>query len=306
MGSGTDHVLVRVFVTLQLLGCFAFALMVFSALVFPSVKRHPIWYNFCMSWIIFSLSYCLLAFAGQQHTPQTRNVCIAQAAMVYAAPFIAGAASLSLVTLLLINILSALSSVLKKRYPFTLAVAITSPWVCWIGVLTGAIVFILRDPSVVALSENGTYCVLTKSPIPRFTALGTVFFSVLILTLETLIIYYLWRNRSMARVWSQSFGIAVRLLVFTAVAFTSGIAGMVFASTEERGVEFDIMIAIVPPATAIIFGTQFDLWEGYLFWKRHSSFSPDDTRQLTTIATMTIPTLQDTVELRRESISFSR
>ncbi|KAH6908796.1 hypothetical protein BKA70DRAFT_252961 [Coprinopsis sp. MPI-PUGE-AT-0042] len=242
--SNTNHVLVRVFVILQLLGCFAFAFMVFSALVFPSVKRHPIWYNFCASWIIFSLSYSLLSFAGQQQTQRTHNVCVAQAAMVYAAPFIAGAASLSLVALLLMNILSALSGVLKKRYPIALAVAIAGPWILWIGVLTGAIVFIVRDQSVVDMSANGTFCVVTRSPIPRFTAIATAFFSVTILSLETLIIYHLYRNRGVTTVWRQSSGIAVRLLVFTVVVLTSGIIGLVFASTEERGVAFDVLIAI--------------------------------------------------------------
>jgi hypothetical protein len=65
--------------------------MVFSAILFAStVKRHPIWFNFCLSFIVFSLSYSLLAFAGQQGQEDVTKggVCIAQAAMVYAAPFL--------------------------------------------------------------------------------------------------------------------------------------------------------------------------------------------------------------------------
>ncbi|KAH6901220.1 hypothetical protein BKA70DRAFT_1309898 [Coprinopsis sp. MPI-PUGE-AT-0042] len=90
--SSETNALVRVFITLQLTGCFAFAFMVFSAILFAStVKRHPIWFNFCLSFIVFSLSYSLLAFAPgrqQRNEAPSEGVCIAQAVMVYAAPFL--------------------------------------------------------------------------------------------------------------------------------------------------------------------------------------------------------------------------
>ncbi|KAH6880228.1 hypothetical protein BKA70DRAFT_1447512 [Coprinopsis sp. MPI-PUGE-AT-0042] len=222
--------------------------MVFSAILFAStVKRHPIWFNFCLSFIVFSLSYSLLAFApGQQGRD---GVCIAQAAMVYAVPFLwvslAPSASLALVALLLMNILSALSTSVKKRYPMTLTIALAGPWILWAAVLTGAVVFIFRDRSVVALSDNGTYCIVTRSPLPRLAAISSAVFAVGILILEIIIASLLYRHRAIKDVFSQSISMAIRIFIFTAVAVTAAVAGLIFACTDRRGVVFDVMIAIV-------------------------------------------------------------
>lgn len=41
---------------------------------------------------------------------------------------------------LLMNIVSALSTSVKKRHPIVLTVALAGPWILWAAVLTGAIV----------------------------------------------------------------------------------------------------------------------------------------------------------------------
>ncbi|KAH6901207.1 hypothetical protein BKA70DRAFT_1388432 [Coprinopsis sp. MPI-PUGE-AT-0042] len=303
--SSETNALVRVFITLQLTGCFAFAFMVFSAILFAStVKRHPIWFNFCLSFIVFSLSYSLLAFApGQQgRDGAPEGVCIAQAAMVYAAPFLAPSASLALVALLLMNIVSALSTSVKKRYPMTLTIALAGPWILWAAVLTGAIIFILRDRSVVALSDNGTYCIVTRSPLPRLAAISSAVFAVGILVSEVIIASLLYRHRAIKDVFSQSISMAIRIFIFTAVAVTAAVAGLIFACTDRRGVIFDVMIAIVPSTTAVIFGTQMDLWEGYMFWRKRSGTDARVRRFSTSVVgTMTVPSSQGTISIRASS-----
>ncbi|KAH6871456.1 hypothetical protein BKA70DRAFT_1355756 [Coprinopsis sp. MPI-PUGE-AT-0042] len=282
--SSETNALVRVFITLQLTGCFAFAFMVFSAILFAStVKRHPIWFNFCLSFIVFSLSYSLLAFApGQQgRDGAPEGVCIAQAAMVYAAPFLAPSASLAL---LLMNIVSALSTSVKKRYPMTLTIALAGPWILWAAVLTGAIIFILRDRSVVALSDNGTYCIVTRSPLPRLAAISSAVFAVGILVLEVIIASLLYRHRAIKDVFSQSISMAIRIFIFTAVAVTAAVAGLIFACTDRRGVIFD------------------DLWEGYMFWRKRSGTDARVRRFSTSVVgTMTVPSSQGTISIRASS-----
>lgn len=51
--------------------------------------RCLVWYSFCASWLVFSASFSLLAFAGQQFSAtQSEGLCIAQAGLVYAAPIL--------------------------------------------------------------------------------------------------------------------------------------------------------------------------------------------------------------------------
>ncbi|TFK25327.1 hypothetical protein FA15DRAFT_590696 [Coprinopsis marcescibilis] len=259
--------LVHVFVILHMMGCFAFVLMVFSALAFPKVKRHPIWYNFCLAWVVFSLSYALLSFGGQQFSTPSRSLCITQAALVYAAPFLSGCASLALVGQLLFKILSALSYVTAPQtYTIYNVAAIGFPWIAWISTLLGIILHVRNDDSRVALSPNATFCVVLRSPIPRLTAVSSVVFSVAMLCLEGAIICMLYRNRAIKDILNQSNAMAFRVTIYTgaAVIATGYIAASTFkiqertidilllryraatafAATNQRGAVFDVIVAL--------------------------------------------------------------
>jgi dipeptide/tripeptide permease len=51
------------------------------------IRRHPVWINFALTWIIFGISYILLYICGQAHGPEpSLSLCLSQAALVYAAP----------------------------------------------------------------------------------------------------------------------------------------------------------------------------------------------------------------------------
>ena len=78
------------FFTLQLIGAALFVLIIISASRFCNTKRHPIFFSFCISWIVFSISYALLLLSGQPfHTPEP-TLCTIQAALCYAAPILYG------------------------------------------------------------------------------------------------------------------------------------------------------------------------------------------------------------------------
>lgn len=79
---------VRAIMTLHMIACFAFSFMLLSAVILPEVKRHTVWYSFCLSWIFFTLSYSLLSFGGQQFNGRADGLCAAQAVMVHTAPFL--------------------------------------------------------------------------------------------------------------------------------------------------------------------------------------------------------------------------
>ncbi|KAL6310177.1 hypothetical protein BKA93DRAFT_187823 [Sparassis latifolia] len=81
-------------------GHIALPILVFIYLVSKKVRahRHPTVVNFCVTWIIYSVTYCLLAYGGNNYdeTPPER-LCIVQAAMIYGAPSMAVVAGLILV-----------------------------------------------------------------------------------------------------------------------------------------------------------------------------------------------------------------
>ncbi|KAH6880183.1 hypothetical protein BKA70DRAFT_1344053 [Coprinopsis sp. MPI-PUGE-AT-0042] len=267
-----DQAMILLCWALHLIGCFIFAFMLVSAILFAStVKRHPIWYNFCLSFIVSSLPYSLLAFVGEREDPlelPKRRLCIAQAVLIYAAPFLAPSASVVMVVLLLLNILSTLSGGERETPPIILVVSLVSPWVLWAGALSWTITFILRDITSVRLSVHGTVCMADRSLLPKVAGISAAVFGVTLLALESVIFYLLFKHRALKGVFAESIAMAVRISVFTGVAVIAAVTGLVFAGSKSTGGIPYVMIATVPFTTAITFATQRDLWERYMFWRK--------------------------------------
>ncbi|TFK41760.1 hypothetical protein BDQ12DRAFT_733211 [Crucibulum laeve] len=264
-----NEALVRAFIGLQLAGAFSFLLMVGSALVLKSVKRHAIWFSFCISWIIFGLSYTLLSFAGRQFSTPSFGLCVTQAALVYSAPPLAGCTSLSLVSHLLLSIITALSqSAVKTSHKQFIRALVILPWLIWIAITIAFLVFGIRHADDVRLSFNGTYCLLVNTPISKVTSVFATAASVLIISAEVMIGVLLFKYRAIVDIFSQSVTMAIRIVIFTFLGMTAIVMGLVFTLTEQRGIQYDIVVAMLPPGTAFIFGTQLDLLYGWTCWRR--------------------------------------
>jgi len=306
MGSGRDTTLINTFLALQISGATAFALIVLSACIFRGAKRHPIWFSFCISWIAFGISYVFLLIAGQQYKqPPARIPCTIQAALVYAAPFLVMGTSLGLITHLLLNVLSALAQLSKKKtYRTFINILVTLPWMVWVAVFVGVIVFGLSHERQVALSPNGTFCVIQDSSIPKVTAVSATIASTAIIGVEFAIAILLYRNRAIVNIFSQSLAMAVRILIFTILGFGALSVGLVFTITRTRGVQFDLIIAILPPAAALTFGTQLDLLRGWVFWKEPQAVVPDQS--LLTLTTVGSISSQVAPSTRRPSVVARR
>ncbi|KAF8886777.1 hypothetical protein BD779DRAFT_1529616, partial [Infundibulicybe gibba] len=129
VSEAIDQHLVYVFNVLHLVGAVGFTLILISAFL-SRAKRHPIWFNFCVSWIAYCLSACTLFFAGQTANPSVK-LCIVQAALAYSAPPLVASATLSLVIYLLLALRS-LGPGENIRYR-TATLLLAVPWAAWLG-----------------------------------------------------------------------------------------------------------------------------------------------------------------------------
>ncbi|EPT01513.1 hypothetical protein FOMPIDRAFT_1048669 [Fomitopsis schrenkii] len=61
------------------------------------VKRHPTVVNFCVTWVIYSVSYSLYLYGGQRRSVEgLRELCMAQLSMIYGSNAMVAAANLTL------------------------------------------------------------------------------------------------------------------------------------------------------------------------------------------------------------------
>ncbi|KAH0582081.1 hypothetical protein H2248_011736 [Termitomyces sp. 'cryptogamus'] len=242
--NGTDNRGVQAFVALQILGAVLFVMITTTAFVAQrrGGSRHPTFFSFCFSWIVFCASYALLTFAGQQERPD-HSMCTVHAALVYAAPPLAGSTTVSLVTHLLLNVHLALYKTAKKRGSLFVSIALVfTPWIIWISIVIGVLFFGFHYPDLVQFSSNRTYCILIKTSLPNLLSSWTTLFFAILIVEEIVIGVLLYRNRDLLRGYNQSATMTMRVMVLTIFA-RSGIAvAFVYTVTDKLGIQFDLLI----------------------------------------------------------------
>ncbi|RDB27558.1 hypothetical protein Hypma_003850 [Hypsizygus marmoreus] len=306
-----NHSLVQAFVALQIIGGSAFVLVVLSAFVAQrrGGSRHPTFFSFCFSWIIFCISYALLSFAGQQVAVPgpDHGLCVVQAALVYAAPPLAGSATVSLVTHLMLNVLSALSeSPMKRRSSMMSVILVLVPWITWVAVLVGVLLFGVHHPDLVGLSPNGTFCALVKTSLPKLTSVWATIASTVLFSQEVIVAVLLYRNRDIISGFGQSIAMAIRIGVFTIMGIAAIAVALVFTVTEKRGVQFDVLLASIPLSAAVIFGSQWDLLRVWMFWKPYDADSEPAQRSEHSVVLSTVDSSQTDLSAPRHLPSTDR
>ncbi|KAG5725620.1 hypothetical protein E4T56_gene7870, partial [Termitomyces sp. T112] len=215
--NGTDNRGVQAFVALQILGAVLFVMITTTAFVAQrrGGSRHPIFFSFCFSWIVFCASYALSTFAGQQERPD-HSMCTVHAALVYAAPPLAGSTTVSLVTHLLLNVHLALYKTAKKRGSLFVSIAVSSMtlgeyhslhYECVTRIHTLDYLdfhshwrfFGFHYPDLVQFSSNRTYCILINTSLPNLLSSWTTLFFAILIVEEIVIGVLLYRNRDLLR-----------------------------------------------------------------------------------------------------------
>jgi len=217
-------------------------------------------YNFFFTWILYSITFCLLLYSGQQTGPEpTWIICRTQAALVYAVPILVATASFTLVFQLWLDIRAADSNKIVQRNFFSIRnlSLISLPYVFAAGYLIG--------PSVVAISARKTisrsnalfFCSsnLRALTVVSATSVGVIF--LITVTFEILIARTLAQRAKIQQLtsnWWSASNFFVRIALFTAYLLLSVAAcGVEIAQPSSP---FRIIInACGPIIVFAVFGT---------------------------------------------------
>ncbi|KAJ7122964.1 hypothetical protein C8R44DRAFT_159051 [Mycena epipterygia] len=293
--SHVNAQLVNAFLGLQLGGGLGLSIIVLTALGSRNVKRNSTWYTFCLAWILSCISYTFIFLVGQQNSPNF-GVCVTQAAGIYSAPSTA-CATLAFAIDMLVGVRAAAATIPeKRRYSITLALLIV-PFLVWVVMFVGMLVFAVNNPALVAIGPNGTYCDLKSFTPAKISGLIVVSVTLFTLLIEGYIAARLVRNRKLLED-SQLTRMAVRVMIFSLLGalglgcgvssnFFSNIAdhsflrvGVAYVLYSKQGPSFDLLLAFLPACGVIIFGTHMDLVNVWLFWRhpRNKASEIDDLK----------------------------
>jgi len=267
----------KAFNAFQLLGLVGSILCLISAR-FSSVPRQAPWWNFMISWVVFCTSYLLLFFAGQAYDSEPNlSLCITQSSLTYAASPFACATALGLVIQLFFNVKKTLSGEVirgERHWRITLLIL---PYIIFTILILESTVITLADPDPKFSSVS--YCSLeSRNHIPgRITSAFDVMLVIPILPLN-FIIYLCFRKHWSTLRTGNFTSMFVRVSAFTFFGLITVIIGIIFftgSNSNAALVELDTILALIPVAAVVIFGSHKDLFEVWMFWrKRNKQFLP--------------------------------
>ncbi|THU97955.1 hypothetical protein K435DRAFT_49036 [Dendrothele bispora CBS 962.96] len=290
--SQLEPSLVKVFIAFQMVALVG-SLLTFITAFSSSVRRHPTWYNFLASWIISCISYSLLFFGGELNEPKPSiGLCMTQASLIYAAPplFVSpcslrinaiikpvklddfsrstAATTLGLVVQIWFTVRNLLSKNPMIGQSFWTTLILALPWLLWCGVIAESVGFALSEPSSIRKTGSGMYC-NTGIPIPgRVSAVLAALHLIPAVIIEVLIFLSLRKNWAAMKQRKNTMSMIIRVFGFSVFGVFALALSLFFVFTIHHGADLNIVVATIPVAAVLIFGSQSDLLNVYMFWKR--------------------------------------
>ncbi|TFK25326.1 hypothetical protein FA15DRAFT_755855 [Coprinopsis marcescibilis] len=268
---------VHAFVSLNLIGGGGLLIVVVTALASRTIKRWPSWYSFCVSWIISAISYSLLTLAGQQfRSTPSESLCMIQAAAIYSAPTLTASTTLALLVHILLRMCYARSADGSEASKGTKIFLLAVPYVVWLVILIGVILFSSANPTTVEKDPAGTYC-HSQDPIWRqMSSLVVLIVATTAVLVQFALGYLMYKNTEIRLDNAKLFATAIRVISFGSIGFLTLTVALAYSTQSPHQEIFDLILSTFPIMALLTFGTQKDLLNAWAFWRRKRP--PPETR----------------------------
>ncbi|KAJ7650202.1 hypothetical protein FB45DRAFT_1017601 [Roridomyces roridus] len=277
-GAGVQQIenstLLVVFNFLQIFGFFALGIIVLTAWLAPTVHRTGAWYSFMGSWMSF---YFLIA--GQQEGAQPNlSVCIVQAAFVYAAPPLTSTVSVAF----LLHLFSTVSTIFtsSNRSRNWRVVMHLFPFAVHFVIFLETLIVGLANSDKVFRDRTGMFCSFNNIPFQlKLTSAVVILDMIAMLVLEALTFVLLRRNwAAFKRLRVRSNGtlslpLMIRVSLFSFLPMIAMVLGTMSFMPDPpiSEAQSNVVVAFLPTAAAVIFGTQQDILRVWMFWKNSTT-----------------------------------
>jgi len=258
------------FLCLQVLGGHLGMLMILSTIFLSrTIVRHPVFVNFCVTWMLYSLSYSLLLYTGQILNPSPNfALCVTQSAMIYGAPVMSSMSVLVFVLHLHLVIKDDVEKTVSSWKRLRLITMLAAPYAVYLLVFTIALFAGNARPERV--HRSSLYCTLD---VPSITMLAAgisaagILIALVIETLSAIAIYRHWRTFR-----NYKIGISVSTLIRSVIVLLISVVALAtclaFVANTTSAVP-NFILACLPLSAFLVFGTQMDFLHAWFFcWRR--------------------------------------
>ncbi|KAF7338817.1 hypothetical protein MSAN_02204400 [Mycena sanguinolenta] len=265
--SPRHDALISLFFALQILGLIGSCALVLTTTLSNRAPRNATWQNFFTSWIISTVSYTLLLFAGQANKPEpTFGVCLAQSGLVYGIPSLTAATTFGLIAQIWFSVQTLLSKKVQHERLWTIGLLVL-PYVVLFAMVLASWVVGIRNTASVQVIGSGMYCHLGSSgTLGKVSATVVAIFLIPTLALEISIGIALRRNWRTFKRTSNSLSIILRVMIFTVLGILAITLSGIFVFSNSHGAALNIVFATLPVTAVIIFATQKDIIGVWMFW----------------------------------------
>ncbi|KAF7343221.1 hypothetical protein MVEN_01753400 [Mycena venus] len=266
---------VMAFNILSALGFILLAVILFTALLSPNVRRVSTWYSYIVAWIFFCITpFLVIGHQMPSDPPPSFAPCVLDEALMYASRPFAAFGTLSLILQLYLNVSTRLKrGEVRPEFVFVL---LAIPPILYLIVFLWTFILGIVNPDQVELEPKGFYCHLNQ-PSPSIVVACLVLFATsAALVIEGMIVILLSRNWRAFRALQRrdehtvSLSIIIRVSVFAilpmiglGLSFTTYVPNLV----DKIFPAYNLVLASLPTAAALIFGSQSDIIQVWMFWK---------------------------------------
>ncbi|PBK72476.1 hypothetical protein ARMSODRAFT_954181 [Armillaria solidipes] len=139
---------------------------------------------------------------------------------------------------------------------------ILGPYLIGLGFFLGVLVSGIRQPSLVHKARD--YCDSASHFPSKASALVVALATTAVIIISVFVSVQLYRNRRRLGYDALHVTAAIRVILFGIVGFLGFVISAVYIINWDVGLEFDIILALVPNFGVVIFGSQADIMRAWI------------------------------------------
>ncbi|KAJ7766393.1 hypothetical protein DFH07DRAFT_352700 [Mycena maculata] len=264
---------------LSALGFFLLTTVFLTALCSSRVKRVSTWYTYIVAWMVFCVPpFLIIGHQTPLDPPPSFAACVVDSALMYASRPFAAFATLALLLHLYLNVSTRLRNG-QVRPEFVLALIVIPP-ISYLGMLLYTLLLGIHAPDQVQPEPQGFYCHISSTTPAIVGAALVVFGTTAALLVEVLTVILLWRNWCAFRALQRrdEHAVSLSIIIRISVFGTFPVIGLILSFTtytpnllDRIFPVYNIILALLPVAAGLIFGSQMDLIKVWMFWRAHEA-----------------------------------